>query len=313
METENNISKTIDATEEKAKLDASCKKLLAFKIILAHILKSCTEEFKDLDVEDIANNYIEGEPKVSEVAVHQDEQIKGMNTEDTPINERTVRYDILFYVRIPGKRKKACFIVNIEAQGKYSAGYPLEKRCMYYLAREFSAQRNRDFKDDEYQKLNKVFSIWFCFDVPKNKENTVTRFSFQPKNLVGKAKFKKVNYDLMELIIVCIGDKHDDKNYSGIIRLIDTLLSSRIRSDDKKAILANDYGIKMTKTIEGEVIDMCNISDGVYNRGIEDGKILGAIDLCKSLGFSLIDTVKNIVKSFDISEEDAEKAVRKNW
>ena len=48
MEMENNISKTIDVTEEKAKFDASCKKLLSFKIILAHILKSCIEEFRDL-------------------------------------------------------------------------------------------------------------------------------------------------------------------------------------------------------------------------------------------------------------------------
>ena len=58
METENNISKTIDATKENAELDASCKKLLAFTIILAHILKLCTNEFKNLDVDDIANNYI---------------------------------------------------------------------------------------------------------------------------------------------------------------------------------------------------------------------------------------------------------------
>ncbi|MBR1736546.1 MAG: hypothetical protein IJ736_05965 [Firmicutes bacterium] len=170
METENNISKTIDVTEEKAKFDASCKKLLSFKIILAHILKSCTEEFKDLTADDIANNYIDGEPKVSEVAVHQDEQIKGMKTEDKPLSERTVMYDILFYVHIPDVSEKACFIVNIEAQGKYSAGYPLEKRCMYYLAREFSAQRNRDFKDYEYQKLIRSSVYSFALTCRKTKK-----------------------------------------------------------------------------------------------------------------------------------------------
>ena len=47
--------------------------------------------------------------------------------------------------------------------------------------------------------------------------------------------------------------------------------------------------------------------------GFADGKIVGSINTYKSLGFSLIDTIKNIVKSFGMTEEDAEKEVRKNW
>ena len=321
METENNISKTIDVTEEKAKFDASCKKLLSFKIILAHILKSCTEEFKDLTADDIANNYIDGEPKVSEVAVHQDEQIKGMKTEDKPLSERTVMYDILFYVRIPNVSEKACFIVNVEAQGEYSVGYPIAKRGEYYLARELSAERNRDFKDDDYKNINKVFSIWFCLNVPHDKENTATRFSMKKENIIGNAEFEKSEYDLMELIIVCIGDNREDENYKGIIKLIGTLISSKINSDDKKAILENEYGIKMTKTIEGEVIKMSSISSGIYNmgkvdgraEGFEDGKIVGSINAYKDLGLTIVDAVKKIVAKFGMTEEDAEKAVRKNW
>ena len=77
----NRISKNIDITEEKARLDASCKKLLSFKIFLAHILKNCIDEFKNFDPEEIADKYIEGEPKISEITVHQDEDIKGINTE----------------------------------------------------------------------------------------------------------------------------------------------------------------------------------------------------------------------------------------
>ena len=57
-----------------------CKKLLSFKIFLAHILKNCIDEFKNFDPEEIADKYIEGEPKISEITVHQDEEIKGINT-----------------------------------------------------------------------------------------------------------------------------------------------------------------------------------------------------------------------------------------
>ena len=245
--------------------------------------------------------------------MHQDEQINGMKTEDKPLSERTVMYDILFYVRIPNVSEKACFIVNVEAQGEYSVGYPIAKRGEYYLARELSAERNRDFKDDDYKNINKVFSIWFCLNVPHDKENTATRFSMKKENIIGNAEFEKSEYDLMELIIVCIGDNREDENYKGIIKLIGTLISSKINSDDKKAILENEYGIKMTKTIEGEVVKMSSISSGIYNKGIEEGKILGAINAYKDLGLSIVDVVKKIVAKFGMTEEDAEKAVRKNW
>ncbi len=103
MEIANKISKEIDITEEKTKLDTSCKKLLSFKIILAHILKYCIEEFNNFDVNEIAEKYIEGEPIVSEVSVHQDEtndeKITGVNTESISVLEKTVG-NVLKYFNI---------------------------------------------------------------------------------------------------------------------------------------------------------------------------------------------------------------------
>ena len=77
----------------------------------------------------------------------------------------------------------------------------------------------------------------------------------------------------------------------------------------------------MTKSIEREVLGMCNISDGVYERGIEKGieegiekgKLVGIVDVCKEFGISFIDTVKKISSKFDLSEQEAEKEVRKYW
>ena len=58
---------------------------------------------------------------------------------------------------------------------------------------------------------------------------------------------------------------------------------------------------------------MCNISDGVYERGIEKGVIVGAIKMCKELEVSLIDTIKKISLKFGLSEQEAEEEVRKYW
>ena len=59
MEVENILAKNITAAGEKAAYDTACKRLLANKIILAWIMKSCLEEYRESDVNDIAEKYIE--------------------------------------------------------------------------------------------------------------------------------------------------------------------------------------------------------------------------------------------------------------
>ena len=65
----------------------------------------------------------------------------------------------------------------------------------------------------------------------------------------------------------------------------------------------------MTESIEREVLGMCNISDGVYERG----RLSGIVDMCKEFGVSFIDTVKKIAADFNLSEQEAEEEVRKYW
>ena len=61
---DNSLAAEIGAAELCAELDSSCKRLLSEKIILAWIMKSCLEEYKDVDVNEIAEKYIEGTPEI---------------------------------------------------------------------------------------------------------------------------------------------------------------------------------------------------------------------------------------------------------
>ena len=83
MEAENTLAKNITAAGDKASYDSACK-LLANKIILAWIMKSCLEEYRNLGIDEIAEKYIEGSPQIAKAAVNPDEsadtageQIKG--------------------------------------------------------------------------------------------------------------------------------------------------------------------------------------------------------------------------------------------
>lgn len=157
------MSYHLSQAEEKAKLDASCKRLLSHKIILAWILKECLEEFQDLAIDEIVRTCFDGTPEVSETAVHVDESriedssIDGLNTEDNTISEGTVTYDIRFAATAPGLDGQIGVYINIEAQNDFHTGYPIVKRGVYYGSRMISRQYGVVFTKSHYEKIIKAF------------------------------------------------------------------------------------------------------------------------------------------------------------
>lgn len=81
MKTENTLARNLDFAADKASYDAACKRLLANKEILAWIMKSCIEEYRECSVKDIAEYYIEEEPQIAYTAVNSDE--RSANGSDT--------------------------------------------------------------------------------------------------------------------------------------------------------------------------------------------------------------------------------------
>ena len=262
---------------DKAKYDAVCKRLLSEKIILAWIMKNCLEEFRDCDVKEIAEKYIEGEPSVADVVVHPDEDgiqqapmITGVGTEDVTMTEGKVTYDIRFKASAPVSGERIQLIINIEAQNKFYPGYPLIKRALYYCSRMVFSQYGKEFTDPHYEKIKKVYSIWICMDPPKNRENSITRYYINEENLVGSVNEERSHYDLLSAIMICLG-KADKSARVGVLRLLDVLLSTDTKPDEKCRILEHDFSIEMTQKLESEVALMCNLSEGVEQKGIEKG------------------------------------------
>ena len=61
MKVPNKLSKMLSTAGEKAAYDNACKKLLSNKIILAWIMKSCLQEYRECAIQEIAEKYIEGD------------------------------------------------------------------------------------------------------------------------------------------------------------------------------------------------------------------------------------------------------------
>ena len=277
MEIKTSLASGIEVTKDKTDYDAACKRLLSEKIILAWIMKSCLEDFRDIDVNVIAEQCIEGTPYVSEVPVAPDETapvIQGIAQEQSSPTEGSFTFDIYFNAIVPGTKETVQLIINVEAQSDFYPGYPLLKRGIFYCGRMISAQAGTVFTKSHYEKLRKVYSIWLCTNPPKSKENTITCYQMMESNLIGDVHAKPEDYDLLSLVMLCLGSK-DGKNYNGVIKLLSVLLSANATPAEKKQILQDEFNIPMTQTMDKEVSLLCNLSEGVWKEGWEKGEARG--------------------------------------
>lgn len=304
------LSKSIHVSDGEVQYDAACKRLLSQKSILAWILKECVEEYRDYSIDDIRDKYIEGNPQISTIPVAPDEsnlpQIHGDTNEDKSPTEGTVYYDIRFRSIVPNSDGEMIgLIVNLEAQNKYNPGYPLVKRGIYYCSRMISAQYGTEFVGSAYGRIKKVYSVWVCMDPPNHRKNTITRYIITESNLVGAVKENKANYDLLSTIMICLGDV-DPNSPKDVLKLLNVLLSNSLKEDAKKRILEDEFQIPMTVELTKEVNSMCNLSEGILEKGrIEgraEGRELGALE-------SNIVSIQNLMKNTGWSPEKAMDAL----
>lgn len=310
MEVNTSISESIHATDQYAQYDAACKRVLSEKIVLAWIMKSCLKEYRNCGIEEIAEKYIEGTPQVGKVPVLPDEtnapRIRGISTQDTSLTESSTTYDIRFLAFAPDADGPIQMIINLEAQNEADPGYPLVKRGIFYCGRMLTAQYGTEFTHSQYQKIKKVVSIWVCMAPPKKWKNSITRYHLTEENLVGNVREKLGNYDLIDVVMLCLGGE-DRENYSGVLKMLDVLLSPETDEEKKRQILGDEFDIPMTETLEREVHLMCNLSQGVLKRGMEKGRAEGIIESIRSLMANTGWTLERAMEALGIPETDRPK------
>ncbi|MCM1220214.1 MAG: hypothetical protein NC251_13810 [Lachnoclostridium sp.] len=274
------LKNAVSAADEDARYDDKAKRLLGNRIILAHILVKTVPEFKGMHPEDVVS-YIEGEPFISMVPVEpgltnaekdkSGQRIIGMNTENAEINEGLIRFDIVFYVRIPSTDGISQVIVNVEAQKDEPAGYHILNRAVFYVCRLVSSQKERDFVKTNYDDIKRVFSIWVCMNMD---ENSMDYVHLTDDKLIGSYPWKG-GLDLLNIVLIGIADElpahsneHDDK-YE-LHRLLSTLFSMELTASEKLGIMEKEYSIAVDDRIREDVSAMCNLSQGIKDNTLVD-------------------------------------------
>ena len=250
MERQTDIAQTIELAADRARYDECAKKLLTYKAVIAWILKSCTKEFSQYSVKFICDNCLNENVELSEHAVHQDQlnrderlngdkRLDGLNTEANAVKDQTVYYDIRFKATLPESKEPVQLIITV-------------------------------FTDEHYEKIQKVYSIWICPDPAKKRKNGIFRYHTVEDSVRGNSFVKSEAYDLMEVVILNLGDA-DESSDLEILDLLNVLFSTTATPEEKKKRLNDEFDIAMTAEFESEVRDMCNLSKALVEQGIEQG------------------------------------------
>jgi hypothetical protein len=289
VEVQTSVAKNIDLANKRAQYDNNAKALLSNKSILAWLLKGCVKEFAPFDVA-VIEQCIEGNPEVATKALHKNEadvmldgneSIIGDNTEENSMTETTITYDIRFRAVVPNTDEVVELIINVEAQTTVPL-YPLEKRVIYYMSRLISSQYGTVFNHSQYDKIEKVYSIWICTGTPRKKQNTISGIALKPEVIYGQAEINQEAVDLMQAVIINVGDP-EDKVDNLILKLMNTILSNSVDENEKKRVMQEDYRIKMTQKLESEVSEMCNLSKGIMDAGKAEGEVQGKKEMAINL------------------------------
>ena len=283
---------------DKKTYDMYCKRLLSNKQILAYVMKACIPEFADIPLEDIPS-YIEMSSikNTAECEHIHDQQIE---VTDESIPGSQIKYDIQFEAMLPFKQKKAGkgtstekrlrMIINLESQARDDPGYPLIKRALYYCGRLIAKQKHpKDgFQHSDYGSIKKVCSIWICIGHNNQKNDVINTYQIQETCETNIWHAAKEDYDLITAVMVYpkketvrngkaipYALEHMDENKQRLLELLKILFIKNLAVEDKKEQLQKGYGILMERELDKEVMNMCNFSDFIEQRGIEQGLLKG--------------------------------------
>ena len=221
-------------TERQA--DAFLKRVFSRRSVLAALLKALFPEFRDIDIDDIARNYLlpQGDSELVQIC-HPD--------------GGACQYDIVFKSLRPGyTSSRDCIVFNIEFQNKINPGYAIIKRGIYYSSKILCQEKGSLFEGSDYDGLRKVHGFWLCPRAPASSANSIRRYNLL-ESVTGEAVEQiaspKEDYDMIALTIVALNDDIPPKSDRGL-RLLYTLINSTLPSEERERILKEEYSLETT-------------------------------------------------------------------
>ena len=142
-------------------------------------------------------------------------------------------------------------------------------------------------------------------DAPDDRGG-ITRYRMQEEPEYGNILDEKENYDLQQVVMVYVAHARADME-NRLLNLLGELFLSEDSANMKKAALIDHYDIDLNDDEERLVSTMCNLSVGLYEKGMEKNSNQIVINLLRMhMGMDFIK------KATGRSEEDIKKLAEEN-
>ena len=108
----------------------------------------------------------------------------------------------------------------------------------------------------------------------------MTRYKMTKEDLFGNTK-ENTRYDLMEAVIICLGEEQNAKKGNPLHGMLTTLLSETLKPKEKEQILKEQYDFITSVELEGGLERMCNLSERIEEKAIQKGELTQLASLVK--------------------------------
>lgn len=291
-------------SQHKIMLDQNCKLMISHEEMLSRIIKEFVEEAKHLSIEEI-------------IKIVQDEhRFQRLNNENSIPGYGTVRFDFFGCIDLPQLDHTINRIyLNVEIQNDAYPKYSLITRGDAYLSRIQTTQWGKEYNDQNYDGMKKVYLIWILPQVAKKRDGQVSICKTDEKKHLEKLE----SYDKREQIVIYLDKEHDTnkkyQEYDEVLTPLVVLLNNILDYQGKIRIM-KEYGFKEIEREVREVCDYANILEKEYlnkgigigvEKGIEQGTQNERIKNIRKLMIKLKMSFKEAIQFLDIPEDEVKE------
>lgn len=291
-------------SQHKIMLDQNCKLMISHEEMLSRIIKEFVEEAKHLSIEEI-------------IKIVQDEhRFQRLNNENTIPGYGTVRFDFFGCIDLPQLDHTIKRIyLNVEIQNDAYPKYSLITRGDAYLSRIQTTQWGKEYNDQNYDGMKKVYLIWILPQAAKKRDEQVSICKTDEKKHLEKLE----SYDKREQIVIYLDKEHDtNKKYQEYDEVLTPLVVflNNILDYQGKIRIMKEYGFKEIEKEVREVCDYANILEKEYlnkgigigvEKGIEQGTQNERIKNIRKLMIKLKMSFKEAIQFLDIPEDEVKE------
>jgi hypothetical protein len=264
MKSDKTLDKTIETVGEKVSYDTTYKGILRNKDVLALLISNCMSDFEKCDLREIAENYIQGEPRLQRAKAKISPNLDDLEIVSlVPIGDEFSQkvsnsYDVSFSVFVPRLNKVVKIFVNVDTENEFVLGYAMYRNFVYRDNEEYLARGGEEFEEFESNEDIIVWSIWIHTNPQESGRSLTKEF---PMSYTARVNGEKMVERLFSIGYAGLGGSYRDaRKESDIVKLLEVVFSTELSVKEKRKLIEENFSDEIVRAFDEEVSYFANLN-----------------------------------------------------